>query len=305
MPRPLRVEFAGAIYHLMNRGDRREPIFLDDPDRRTFLATLAEACEKTGWQVHAYCLMENHFHLVVETPQPNLIVGMKWLLGTYTGRFNRRHHYAGHLFSGRYKSLVIDERSPGYLRAACDYVHLNPVRAGLLAPDQPLSSFPWSSFPLYRTPRRRPVWLRVDRLLGEHGIQDDSAKGRAQFTRRMEQRRCDGEPPETLAVLRKGWRLGAEDFLERLTERLGRRGRAHELASERHDTDQARAERLVADRLQELGWTEEDLRREGKAHPHKVALARQLRRETPMTRQWIAARLSLGSASYVTWLLRR
>ncbi len=85
MPRPLRVEFAGAIYHLMSRGDRREPIFFDDEDRKTFLRTLGEACEKTGWQVHAYCLMENHFHLVAETPQPNLVAGMKWLLGTYTG----------------------------------------------------------------------------------------------------------------------------------------------------------------------------------------------------------------------------
>ncbi|MBI4660250.1 MAG: transposase, partial [Verrucomicrobia bacterium] len=106
MPRPLRVEFAGAIYHLMNRGDRREPIFLDDDDRQTFLNTLGEACEKTGWQVHAYCLMSNHFHLVAETPQPNLVAGMKWLLGTYSGRFNRRHQYFGHLFSGRYKSVV-------------------------------------------------------------------------------------------------------------------------------------------------------------------------------------------------------
>ncbi len=81
MPRPLRVEFAGAIYHLMSRGDHREAIFRDDQDRQTFLRTLREACEKTGWQVHAYCLMENHFHLVTETPQPNLVAGMKWFLG--------------------------------------------------------------------------------------------------------------------------------------------------------------------------------------------------------------------------------
>jgi len=141
MPRPLRIEFAGAIYHLMSRGDRREPIFHDDHDRKTFLQTLHEACEKTCWQVHAWCLMENHFHLVAETPQPNLVAGMKWLLGIYTARFNRRHQFFGHLFSGRYKSLVIDERSPGYLRTVCDYVHLNPVRAGLVRPDQPLSAF--------------------------------------------------------------------------------------------------------------------------------------------------------------------
>jgi REP element-mobilizing transposase RayT len=156
MPRPLRIQYAGAIYHLMNRSDRREPIFLDDQDRRTFLRTLHEACEKTGWQVHAYCLMANHFHLVAETPQPNLVVGMKWLLGTYTGRFNRRHQYFGHVFSGGYKSLIIEGRPPGYLKAACDYVHLNPVRAGLAAPEEPLSAFPWSSYPLYLSRRQCP-----------------------------------------------------------------------------------------------------------------------------------------------------
>ena len=90
----------------MNRGDRREALFEDDRDRQRFLETLGEACGKTGWQVQAYCLMDNHFHLVLQTPQANLVAGMKWLLGTYTSRFNRRHKEFGHLFSGRYKSLV-------------------------------------------------------------------------------------------------------------------------------------------------------------------------------------------------------
>src|SRR5947208_10767360 len=88
MGRKLRVQYSGAIYHVMNRGDRREPIFDDDLDRQRFLQTLAEACAKTDWQVHAWCLMGNHFHLVIETPQPNLVLGMKWFLGTYTSRFN-------------------------------------------------------------------------------------------------------------------------------------------------------------------------------------------------------------------------
>src|SRR5216117_2670810 len=96
MPRKLRVEYEGAIYHLMNRGDRREPIFLGDEDRHLFLETLGQACEKTDWQVHACCLMDNHFHLVVETPRANLVAGMTWFLGTYTARFNRLHKWFGH-----------------------------------------------------------------------------------------------------------------------------------------------------------------------------------------------------------------
>ena len=98
MPRQLRIQYEGAIYHLMSRGDRREEIFRDDLDRKDFLRTLGAACQKTGWQVHAYCLMSNHFHLVIETPRANLVEGMKWLLGAYTMRFNRRHKLNGHLF---------------------------------------------------------------------------------------------------------------------------------------------------------------------------------------------------------------
>ena len=131
----------------MNRGDRREAIFRDDEDRRTFCKTLAEACGRTGWQAHAWCLLGNHFHLVVETPRGNLVVGMKWLLGTYTQRFNRRHRVSGHLFQGRYKAQVIDAETLGYLRAACDYVHLNPARAGLVGAAEALESWPWSSYP--------------------------------------------------------------------------------------------------------------------------------------------------------------
>jgi len=111
----------------MSRGDRREDIFADDRDRERFLETLEGTCRKTGWQVLAYCLMSNHFHLVIETPQPSLTAGMKWLLSTYTLRYNRRHKELGHLFSGRYKALIVEGGGHGYLRTVCDYVHLNPA----------------------------------------------------------------------------------------------------------------------------------------------------------------------------------
>src|SRR5438874_3076329 len=146
MARPLRIEYPGAIYDLLSRGDRREAIFKSDSDRELFLGLVARTCRRTLWQVHAYCLMGNHFHLVVETPQANLVEGMKWLLGTYTSRFNRRHKIFGHLFSGRYKALVVDGSGDGYLRTVCDYVHLNPVRARLLTDEQPLRDYTWSSY---------------------------------------------------------------------------------------------------------------------------------------------------------------
>src|SRR5690349_18007295 len=149
------------------RGGRREAIFRGDEDRKLFLATLGEACAKTGWQVHAYCLMANHFHLVVETPQGNLVAGMKWFLGTYTGRFNRRHKQFGHLFSGRYKALIVDGSGNGYLKTICDYVHLNPARAKLLSAQERLADFRWSSYGEYlKPPGQRPRWLEVRRMLG-------------------------------------------------------------------------------------------------------------------------------------------
>jgi REP element-mobilizing transposase RayT len=137
-------------------------------DRHDFLETLAEACQKSAFQVHAYCLMRNHYHLVVETPNANLVAGMAWLQSTYTIRLNHRHNLIGHVLSGRYKAPLVEGSGNGYLRTACDYVHLNPVRANLLKSEERLLAYPWSSFGFYlAAPAHRPDWIRVDRLLGE------------------------------------------------------------------------------------------------------------------------------------------
>ena len=136
MPRQLRIQYPGAMYHVMSRGNRRQDIYLDDVDRHDFLKTLAQACQKTDWQIHAYCLMSNHYHLVIETPNANLVEGMTWLQSSYTIRLNHRHKLIGHVLSGRYKARLVEGSGNGYLRSACDYVHLNPVRAGLLKPEE-------------------------------------------------------------------------------------------------------------------------------------------------------------------------
>ena len=302
MPRPLRIEYPDARYHVMSRGNRREEIFADDRDRELFLQTLGETCAKTGWQVHAYCLMSNHFHLVVETPQPNLAAGMRWLLGTYTQRFNRRHAHWGHLFGGRYKAQLIDERARGYLAAACDYVHLNPERAGLIEPGKTLETYPWSSYSAFLAPARRPGWLRLDRLLGEHGLEEDNARSRREFARRMKAIAAE-DRSDHCAALRRGWKVGAEDFADWLADKLARRGRRGEQARERRETDEALAERLVRSALAEASWSAAELARQPKGHATKVRIARELRQQTPMTRSWIAQRLKMGSASYVSNLL--
>jgi putative transposase len=297
VPRKLRVEYEGAIYHVMNRGDRREPIFLDDDDRRLFLETLGQACAKTGWQVHAWCLMGNHFHLVVETPRANLVAGMRWFLGTYTARFNRRHRLFGHLFSGRYKSLVVDGSGTGYLKAVCDYVHLNPVRARLLKRDQPLKEYRWSSWPEYlKRPGKRWPWLRVDRVLGEWGVQEDTTAGRRRLAQAMEQRAALERSKEAgdWKALRRGWCWGPKGFREELLELIAeKQGRQH-YGDELKESDEQKAQRLVKEMLTQARCTEADLKRRRKGDRKKARMAARLRAETTMTWEWISKRLRMG-----------
>ena len=304
MPRKLRVEYPGAIYHVMNRGDRREDIFRDDADRTRFLETLGQSCGKTGWQVLAYCLMPNHFHLVVETPQANLVSGMKWLLGVYTKRFNIRHKWCGHLFAGRYKALVVEGSGDGYLATVCDYVHLNPARAGLLGPEEPLAKFAWSSCGQYAKPAgQRWPWLRVERLLGEKGIAKDNPAGRAEFGRQMERRRWE-EAGADYGGVRQGWCLGSDEFRQELLAAEADRVGANHYGSERFETGQEKARRVIAQELKRLGWKQEELRARRKGDPEKVRLARRLRAETTMTLAWVAQHLEMGTWGYVSHLLR-
>ena len=295
MPRKMRVEYPGAMYHVMSRGDQRDDIFLDDVDRHEFIKTLAEACQKTDWWVHAFCLMKNHYHIVIETPNGNLVAGMQWLQSTYTIRLNNRHTLAGHVLSGRYKAQLVEGSGSGYLRTACDYVHLNPIRAKLLAGEDRLLSYPWSSFPWYlAAPQHRPAWLRVDRLLGEHGIQQDTPMSRQEFERRMERRRLEEVDPEALETFRGDWCLGAEEFRKECLKRMEDKVSDNHPGSARLETATAKAERLIAHELLRLNWTGEDLIRRPKSDPMKLALAARLRRETTLSIKQIAGRLNLG-----------
>jgi REP element-mobilizing transposase RayT len=303
MARKLRVEYAGAIYHVMNRGDRREAIFKDDKDRQCFLATLDEACKKTGWQIHALCLMPNHFHLVVETPQPNLVAGMKWFLGTYTSRFNWRHKLFGHLFSGRYKSLIVDGSGNGYLRTVCDYVHLNPARANLLTPEMPLRKYPWSTWPAYlQKPAKRPGWLRVDRLLGEYRIPEDSAAGRRRLEEALEQRR-GVEEGDAFERIRRGWFLGAEALKEQLLAQVSEKAGKWHYGEAVQESAKAKAERIVKEALTRRKWDEKMLALRRKGDAAKLAIAQRLRRETTVTLGWIAERLQMGTRTHLAHLL--
>jgi len=305
MARQPRIEYEGAIYHVMNRGDRREKIVLGDDDRELFVSTLAEACGKSGWEVHAWCLMDNHFHLVLETPLGNLVAGMKWFLGTYTIRFNARHRMRGHLFAGRYKSLIVDDRDASYLRTVADYVHLNPARAGLIKPDESLDACQWSSYGDYlASASKRPAWLRTDRVMGEHGIGREDRRGRLEFAKRMEALRQEKSEGSEYKEIRRGWRFGSEEFVSRMLDRIAGGCSENQTRREQDESMEQRAARIVAEGLRKADWSAERLKTEQKGHPLKVALAAQLRRETTMTLRWIAEKLSMGTWTHVSNRLR-
>jgi putative transposase len=202
------------------------------------------------------------------------------------------------LFSGRYKSLIVDGSANGYLRTVCDYVHLNPVRAKLLGASQTLREYRWSSYPGYLS-RKRDKWLRVDRLLGEVGIPRDSATGRREFEKRM-QERASQESPDDYKPLRRGWCLGDESFRKELLGQMAERVGANHYGAERQESGEEKAERMVAEELRKRGWTEANLKSRRKGDSEKVKIAARLRRETIMTLKWIAQRLQMGSWTHVS-----
>lgn len=174
MARPLRLQFPGAVYHLTARGNARQDIYLDDTDRYAFLCLLGREVQQQRWHCYAYCLMSNHYHLLIETPEGNLVSGMRRLNGQYSQAFNRQHGRVGHVFQGRYTSIVVD-RAP-YLLELCRYIVLNPVRAHLV---RAVGDWPWSSYQATVGLTAAPAWLAVESLL--HQFAPTRAAAQAQY----------------------------------------------------------------------------------------------------------------------------
>jgi REP element-mobilizing transposase RayT len=204
MARPLRKEFPGAVYHLTSRGNARQRIFVGDADRELFLGTLARVVSRYGWTCHAYCLMANHYHLLVETPRGNLAIGMRQLNGIYTQSFNRRHKRVGHLFQGRYKAILIEKES--YLLELCRYIVLNPAR---VKGGGGHAAWKWSSYRATAGLVQVPELLSVDWVLGQFGRQRQRAheRYRAFVDEGMAHRPWD--------KLKRQIYLGSEKFIER------------------------------------------------------------------------------------------
>jgi len=219
MARPLRIEFPGAVYHITSRGNERKAIFRDDRDRKIFLDTLADVTHRYNWLCHAYCLMDNHYHLLIDTPDGNLSIGMRQLNGIYTQRFNKRHDRVGHLFQGRFKALLLQKDS--HLLEACRYVVLNPVRAKRV---QKPGEWIWSSYGATAGRKKLNPCLVVDWVLGQFGSERKIAEaGYRRFVR-------DGIGVESIWNSVRGQSvLGESDFIESLNDYVGGRKQIPEI----------------------------------------------------------------------------
>ena len=299
----------------MARGDRGQEIFRDDQDRSRFLETVGEACGKTGWRIHAYVLMGNHYHLLVETPEGNLVAGMKWLQGAYTQRFNRRHGVVGHLFQGRYKAVVVDGSAPGYFEVVGTYIHLNPARAGLIGVGRErLKRYQWSSYPWYLSGAGRgPAWLRRERVLAGLGLTERDVKRYEAYieSRVLELGLKAGrqELEEQWRVLRRGWYVGEAGFLEKLQTRLGAllagKQRDSHSGGARRAHGEAAARALLVRGLAALGLGAKAWRELPRNAPEKTALAWWLRARTTVTLKWVSEELGLGHYTRVTQAVSR
>lgn len=307
MARKLRLEFPGACYHVINRGNYRRDVFAPKGAADAFERCLGEAAARFGWRLHAYVVMRNHFHLAVETPKPNLSLGMKWLQGTWAIRFNRFHGEAGRPFQGRYKALHVE---PGHaLAQVAHYIHLNPVRAKVVSVER-IGEFARSSLPWF--PRKgRPPWLVAETVLAESGGLRDTPAGWRKYREYL------GFLAEEEAKLReerfgrlsRGWMVGSKEFKQDLQLDLAKLG-----------GDLERARLLGAGPVpewREEHW-EEKLRQEArdlkinldrlsarKSAPEKVRLAALLKAGTAVTNGWLAERLGMGQPASVSQFVRR
>lgn len=210
MARTLRIEYEGAYYHLLSRGNNQQAIFLDNQDRYTFLKTLGRMAERFEVDIFVFVLMDNHYHLMLRTNSPNLSKAMQWLGTTYTTIFNQKNSRKGHLFQGRYKSILIENES--YLLRLSFYIHRNPLRAGMV---DRLVDYPWSSYPAYAYNRMCPDWLETDMILSQFG---HGNSGRKAYREKVQQ--YSDEEKNFWEEIKHGMIYGSESFANKIKKKL-------------------------------------------------------------------------------------
>jgi hypothetical protein len=263
-------------------------------------------------------MMSNHYHILLETPEANLVAGMKWFQGTYTQRFNAANDCRGHLYQGRYKALIVDPDEDGYFNTVSTYIHLNPFRAGLagIGCGKALEAYTWSSYPAFlQPPSKRPAWLEVHRVLESFGLSGHSRKIRMQYQSCLEERMAfEHDPAKAQEVvvayrdIRRGWLMGGADFREWILEQMDNVGGGQNdnlRGEQRRAHGEKAAECLLASALESLGVNEQTLCEMKQSCLEKQAVAWLLQTKTTVSGVWIAARLQMGHRMNVSRAVTR
>jgi putative transposase len=294
MARPLRIEFPDAIHHVTSRGNERRNIFRDDVDRRMFLQLLGQAVKRFGWSVTAWVLMTNHFHLVLQTPQPNLSRGMHWLNGTYSNWFNRRHARCGHLFQGRFKSILVEGEH--YLREVIRYTVLNPVRAGMVAlPEQ----YRWSSYRSSAALDPASDWLDTTSLLEMFDPDPSVAR---QLYQEFVMARVDSQERLWDQVL-NGMYFGSAVWAKRMRKMVESRPRSSDHPKAHRAVGRPQMHQIVATVARMAGFTVAGIRTRG--IPLRRLVAWIGWHEGLVTLRSIAASLRLRSEGHISAMIRQ
>jgi REP element-mobilizing transposase RayT len=298
MPRRLRIQYPGAIYHLMARGNGRQHIVRDDADRDRLQQELGRAVARCGWRVYAFVILSNHFHVVLQTPRPNLARGMQTFLSSYANAWARRHRFVGHVLQGRYRAELVEDET--YLWTVTRYVHLNPVRARLV--EHP-AAWRWSSYPGYADRRRRLEWVAAEELLaswaGEFGGSDPATAYRRYVTAGL------AEPPASpWSGAHHGWILGSQEFAERMGE-LVRGSPPRERRREWRSIQGMDLGRVCEVVCREYEVDLSELSRRGSRHEARAALAYLARRRTTASHGRLAELLGVSRPDSVPNLTRR
>jgi len=255
MGRPIRIEFNGALYHITSRGNERREIFLDEKDRANFLSILADYHDRYGILIHAYVLMDNHYHLILKTPKGNLLKVMHGLNGSYTGYFNRQHGRAGHLFQGRYKGILVEKDN--YLLPLSRYIHLNPVRAGRV---KKLDQYEWSSYRGYVGRRKEQPWMESGWVLSQFSVR--AVRARRQYEEYVEEgiRKGIDNP---LRDVHAQVILGTDPFIEQARELLRRKVLNSEIVERERLQEHPGIEGIVKEVARRFGVKHEVIRAGG------------------------------------------
>jgi REP element-mobilizing transposase RayT len=288
---------------VINRGNYRTDIFAGEKTKAAFEACLFETCVKSGWILHDFTVMRNHYHLALRTPEPNLVVGMQWLQATFASRFNHFRNECGHVFQGRYKALVIEDGDA--LAQVCRYIHLNPVRAGA-ATIAELRDYRYCSYWYLWRPKRRPEFLRPQTALVQAAGLKDNPRGWAAYEQDLilQEPKGPAGKGKVYVSLSKGWCLGSDAFRAELIQRHGLK--AESRAWGRSGATEVMAikwEALVQVSLRILRKSDSDLLLSSKSARWKLAIAMFLKERTQASSTWLAQRLQVGRPEYLRRLV--